>query len=202
MQQPVCVKSLAPPSSNCTSASRGSGTISKIWWWPGYETGAEPVIPTTTGMPSGKENWLSENCIPNPPTTCQGPYPFAIQSTQSFFFISVSTVTNTATTTATVMESMSSTVPVTFLITSTVTSTTVQTATSTQLQTDTIRTTVTLPEVFPLPAAIAPTNSLPTTAPAVPEPVKTVIPAGSFPKAGEPYSVYTAKIGAIASIEP
>lgn len=198
MQQPACGNSLAPPPSKCISTS-SSSSINKIWWWPGYETGAEPVLPTaTTGMSSGKKDWLSEKCIPSPPTTCQGPYPFAIQPTKSFFFISVSTVTNTTTTTA--MGSMSSTVPVTSVITSITTSTTVQTVTSTQLQTDTIRTTVTVPEVFPLPATIAPTTSLPTAAPAVPEPAKTAIPAESFPKAGEPYSVYTAKIGAIASI--
>lgn len=191
-------------------------SVSTVWWWPGMESGAPPSLPAKTATSLA----ISDPCILLPPPTCAGPYPYAPTTTATLVFVSPLTETASAPTQTVTMTSTGSIVtstlpPVTVFETRTPPAVTVtQTTTATQTITPAPTTVSVTPApvtitsapapVTPVPAVAATTavEAGPTGAPPGPAPVKaTAAVAGeAFPKAGEPYSVYTAKIGAIATV--
>lgn len=207
----ICVtptaKSFMPPSSTCPGS-----VVSTIWWWP-TTTCPASVQAEPTRVEKGQAPCPEPKRYLSPPKTCNGPYPPVPTSTLTLLYMSsycpsTATVTSEATsvTTQTVSQTMTQTSTVTAEAPSAPT-VTISAPTATVTETSLV---TPLPPPPPPPsppppqAAPAVTAKAPAIAPSAPQvpPVAAgaKIPAESFPKAGEPYAVYSAKAAAIATV--
>lgn len=166
-------------------------TMQTVWWWPGIESGAPPNIAKVA-----ESTTSSDPCVPTPPPTCNGPYPYAPRPTTSLLFVSVSTTSVMQTTTLYETQPAAST---TLFETKTVPGSTVYITQTLPASTITVIDTAAA-AVSPLvpPAEPATPVEPAKAASAVAQPAK--VAPEAFPKAGEPYTAYTAKIAAIATV--
>lgn len=202
----ICVtptaKSFMPSSSTCPPS------VSTVWWWPTI-TYSPSMQAQPTGVEKGQLPCPEVKRYLSPPKTCNGPYPQVPTSTLTLLYMSsycpsTATVTSEATsvTTQTVSQMVTQTSTVTaeapLASTVTISAPAAVTVTETSLVTP-------LPAASPIPAVTAAkAPAIPQAAPSTPQapPVAAgaKIPPESFPKAGEPYAVYSAKAAAIATV--
>lgn len=176
-------------------------SISTVWWWSGMERGTPPPqAKTAISLASN-----TDPCVLLPPPSCAGPYPYAPTTTATIVYVSPTTVAETLpgiTQTTTVSAPTATTTLTSTLPPTTIIETRTQPAV-TVTQVNTVSMTITA--ATPVPAVTEAPAPAVTAAPAAkatlsPASGSAAVAPEAFPRAGEPFSIYTAKIGAIATV--